>query len=51
MQPGQPGATPRALLVTDFDGTMTRHDFYKLAAQSLLPPRCPTTGPGIVTAG
>jgi 2,3-diketo-5-methylthio-1-phosphopentane phosphatase len=32
---------PRSLLVTDFDGTMTRHDFYKLAAQSLLPPDLP----------
>lgn len=41
MQPGQHGASPRALLVTDFDGTMTRHDFYKLAAQSLLPPEMP----------
>lgn len=26
------------VLVTDFDGTMTRHDFYKLALESLLPP-------------
>jgi 2,3-diketo-5-methylthio-1-phosphopentane phosphatase len=32
---------PKNLLVTDFDGTMTRHDFYKLAAQSLLPPDMP----------
>ena len=29
------------MLVTDFDGTMTRHDFYKLAAQSLLPSEMP----------
>lgn len=29
------------LLVTDFDGTVTRHDFYRLAAQSLLPPDMP----------
>jgi 2,3-diketo-5-methylthio-1-phosphopentane phosphatase len=29
------------LLVSDFDGTMTRHDFYKLAARSLLPPDMP----------
>ena len=50
MQPGD-RRSPRALLVTDFDGTMTRHDFYKLAAESLLPPGCPTTGPGIATAG
>jgi 2,3-diketo-5-methylthio-1-phosphopentane phosphatase len=32
---------PDSLFVTDFDGTMTRHDFYKLAAQSLLPPGLP----------
>lgn len=25
------------ILVSDFDGTMTRHDFYKLAIESLLP--------------
>ena len=30
-----------SLLVTDFDGTMTRHDFYQLAARSLLPPNMP----------
>ena len=36
-----PTAPARALLVTDFDGTMTRHDFYKLAAESLLPPEMP----------
>lgn len=27
----------RSLLVTDFDGTLTRHDFYQLAIQELLP--------------
>jgi len=32
---------PDSLFVTDFDGTMIRHDFYKLAAQSLLPPGLP----------
>lgn len=32
----QPG-----VLVSDFDGTMTRHDFYKLALKSLLPPDIP----------
>jgi len=32
----QPG-----ILVSDFDGTMTRHDFYKLAIESLLPPDTP----------
>ena len=26
------------VLVSDFDGTMTRHDFYKLVIESLLPP-------------
>ncbi len=34
-------AVARSLLVTDFDGTMTRHDFYRLAAQYLLPPNLP----------
>jgi 2-hydroxy-3-keto-5-methylthiopentenyl-1-phosphate phosphatase len=29
------------VLVTDFDGTMTRHDFYKLALDELLPPDVP----------
>jgi 2,3-diketo-5-methylthio-1-phosphopentane phosphatase len=27
----------QSLLISDFDGTMTRHDFYQLAARSLLP--------------
>ncbi len=35
------GFAGRSLLVTDFDGTMTRHDFYKLAAESLLPADLP----------
>src|SRR5262249_943422 len=26
------------VLVSDFDGTMTRYDFYRLAIESLLPP-------------
>lgn len=30
-----------SVLVTDFDGTMTRHDFYKLALESLLPADVP----------
>ena len=34
-------AEHHSLLVTDFDGTMTRHDFYMLAARSLLPPDMP----------
>lgn len=29
------------VLVTDFDGTMTQHDFYKLAIESLLPANVP----------
>lgn len=29
------------VLVSDFDGTMTRHDFYKLAIDRLLPPDTP----------
>jgi 2,3-diketo-5-methylthio-1-phosphopentane phosphatase len=29
------------VLVSDFDGTMTRHDFFKLAIESLLPPGTP----------
>lgn len=35
--------TPNAagVLVSDFDGTMTRHDFYKLAIESLLPSDTP----------
>jgi 2,3-diketo-5-methylthio-1-phosphopentane phosphatase len=34
-------AESQSLFVTDFDGTMTRHDFYRLAAESLLPPDLP----------
>jgi len=37
----QPGDTLGGLLVSDFDGTMTRHDFYKLAIESLVPPDTP----------
>jgi 2,3-diketo-5-methylthio-1-phosphopentane phosphatase len=29
------------VLVSDFDGTMTRHDFYQLAIASLVPPETP----------
>ncbi len=35
------GVNPPNVLVSDFDGTMTRHDFYKLAIVSLLPPDTP----------
>ncbi len=31
----------RGLFVSDFDGTMTRHDFYKLARETLLPSDLP----------
>jgi 2-hydroxy-3-keto-5-methylthiopentenyl-1-phosphate phosphatase len=31
----------RGLLVSDFDGTMTRHDFYQLTVGRLLPPDVP----------
>jgi 2,3-diketo-5-methylthio-1-phosphopentane phosphatase len=37
----QPSVTPGGVLVSDFDGTMTHHDFYKLAIESLLPPDVP----------
>ena len=37
MTPGADGG----VLVSDFDGTMTRHDFYKLAVEELLPPDTP----------
>lgn len=33
--------TPAGVLVTDFDGTMTRHDFYRLTVEELLPPDTP----------
>jgi 2-hydroxy-3-keto-5-methylthiopentenyl-1-phosphate phosphatase len=32
---------PRKVLVSDFDGTMTRNDFYQLVAARLLPPGTP----------
>src|SRR5262249_13620772 len=32
---------PTGVLVSDFDGTMTRNDFYKLVIESLLPPETP----------
>ena len=33
----QPAAVPSRVLVTDFDGTTTRNDFYKLVIESLPP--------------
>ena len=35
------GPAPKGVLVSDFDGTMTRHDFYRLALAELLPPETP----------
>ncbi len=32
---------PKKVLVSDFDGTMTRRDFFKLAIEQLLPPDSP----------
>jgi 2,3-diketo-5-methylthio-1-phosphopentane phosphatase len=32
---------PGGVLVSDFDGTMTRHDFYKLAVEQLVPEGTP----------
>ena len=29
------------ILITDFDGTLTQHDFYELVARDLLPPDAP----------
>jgi 2,3-diketo-5-methylthio-1-phosphopentane phosphatase len=35
----------KRVLVSDFDGTMTRHDFYKLVIERLLPPDTPDYWP------
>jgi HAD superfamily phosphoserine phosphatase-like hydrolase len=35
---GENVTMPHAVLISDFDGTMTANDFYKLAAERLLPP-------------
>jgi 2-hydroxy-3-keto-5-methylthiopentenyl-1-phosphate phosphatase len=42
-QTGSPhvSETTRKVLVSDFDGTMTRRDFYQLVAERLLPPGTP----------
>jgi 2,3-diketo-5-methylthio-1-phosphopentane phosphatase len=37
----QPAAARGGVLVSDFDGTMTRNDFYRLAIESLVPPGTP----------
>jgi 2-hydroxy-3-keto-5-methylthiopentenyl-1-phosphate phosphatase len=36
-----PNEGPAGVLVSDFDGTMTRYDFYKLVVECLLPPETP----------
>ncbi len=36
-----PDATARKILVSDFDGTMTRRDFFQLVNENLLPPGMP----------
>lgn len=36
-----PSADRALVLVSDFDGTMTRHDFYRMALQHLIPADCP----------
>ena len=36
-----PSTNAASVLVSDFDGTMTRHDFYKLAIESLVPSNTP----------
>ncbi|QEH38576.1 2-hydroxy-3-keto-5-methylthiopentenyl-1-phosphate phosphatase [Aquisphaera giovannonii] len=41
MPDSHPHAPARKLLVSDFDGTMTREDFYQLVRRSLLPPGVP----------
>lgn len=37
----QPTIPPRGILVSDYDGTITRHDFYELAAAELVPADTP----------
>ena len=37
----QQSSMPSKVLVSDFDGTMTQHDFYKLAIELLMPPETP----------
>lgn len=37
------------VLVSDFDGTMTQYDFYKLAIELLLPPDTPEYRTGTIT--
>lgn len=41
MNAGEGPTTHRDILVSDFDGTMTRHDFYQLVRARLLPPDQP----------
>jgi len=41
MKQGNSESNPGNVLVSDFDGTMTRRDFFKLAIEQLLPPGGP----------
>jgi 2,3-diketo-5-methylthio-1-phosphopentane phosphatase len=41
MNENSPENTRGGVLVSDFDGTMTRYDFFKLAIRQLLPPDVP----------
>ena len=41
MEPIDEVNRPTAVFVNDFDGTMTRHDFFRLAIEYLLPPSVP----------
>jgi 2,3-diketo-5-methylthio-1-phosphopentane phosphatase len=36
-----PGPAPGATLVSDFDGTLTEHDFFRLVLERLIPPGIP----------
>ncbi len=42
---------PRGVLVSDYDGTMTRHDFYELAIAELVPPGTPDYWGHFLTGG
>ncbi|CAN5679380.1 MtnX-like HAD-IB family phosphatase [soil metagenome] len=41
MEHAQAGHPARRVLVSDFDGTMTRQDFYRLFVDHLIPPQVP----------
>ena len=33
--------SPKPIFISDFDGTLTKHDFFRLAVEKLLPPNTP----------